>query len=65
MTNLLLRLFVKNYQNVDAPQVRTAIGTMAGYVGIGCNLLLFAMKLLAGILAGSVSVMADALNNLS
>ena len=65
MTNLLLRLFVKNYQNADAPQVRTAIGTMAGYVGIGCNLLLFALKLLAGILAGSVSVMADALNNLS
>ena len=65
MTNLLLRLFVNNYQNADAPQVRTAIGTMAGYVGIGCNLLLFAMKLLAGILAGSVSVMADALNNLS
>jgi len=65
MTKLLLRLFVKNYQNTESPQVRTAIGAMAGFVGIGCNLLLFGMKLLVGILAGSVSITADALNNLS
>ena len=38
---------------------------MAGFVGICCNILLFAMKLLVGILAGSVSITADALNNLS
>ena len=65
MTNLLLRLFVKNYRNSQSPQVRTAIGAMAGFVGICCNILLFAMKLLVGILAGSVSITADALNNLS
>ena len=65
MTNLLLRLFVKNHRDAQSPQVRTAIGAMAGFVGICCNLLLFAMKLLVGILAGSVSIMADALNNLS
>ena len=65
MTNLLLRLFVKEYQNTESAQVRTAIGAMAGFVGIGCNLLLFGMKLLVGILAGSVSITADALNNLS
>lgn len=65
MTKLLLRLFVKNYFDSDAPQVRTAIGSLAGFVGICCNLALCAMKLLVGILAGSVSITADALNNLS
>jgi len=65
MTKLLLRLFVKNYPDSDAPQVRTAIGSLAGFVGICCNLALCAMKLLVGILAGSVSITADALNNLS
>ena len=65
MTKLLLRLFVKDHHNTDSPQVRTAIGSLAGFVGICCNLLLCAMKLLVGILAGSVSITADALNNLS
>ena len=65
MTNLLLRLFVKNHRNSQHPQVRTAIGAMAGFVGICCNILLCAIKLLAGTLSGSVSITADALNNLS
>ena len=65
MTQLLLRLFVKNNQNTESPQVRTAIGSLAGFVGICCNLLLCALKLLVGFLAGSVSITADALNNLS
>jgi len=65
MTKLLLRLFVKNYQDSGSPQVRTQVGSLAGFVGIGCNLLLCAMKLLVGMLAGSVSITADALNNLS
>ena len=65
MTELLLRLFVKDYQNTASGKVRSAIGSMAGFVGIGCNVLLFALKLLAGTLAGSVSITADALNNLS
>ena len=65
MTNLFLRLFVKDYANTGSPKVRTAIGSLSGMVGIGCNLLLFFIKLLAGILSGSVSITADALNNLS
>ena len=65
MTNLLLRLDVRDYKNPEAMAVRTAIGSLAGLVGICCNLLLFAMKLVAGLLAGSVSITADALNNLS
>ncbi len=65
MTKLLLRLFVKDCRNTQSPQVRTAIGSLAGFVGIGCNLLLCGLKLLVGLLAGSVSITADALNNLS
>lgn len=65
MTNLLLRLFVKNHNQVEDPMVRSAIGKMAGSTGIFCNTLLFVGKLLVGWVAGSVSIIADAVNNLS
>ena len=65
MIKLLLRLFVPHYQDAESPAVRSAIGKLSGAVGIACNLLLFAGKLVIGILAGSVSITADALNNLS
>ena len=63
MTNILLRLFVK--QPTETPAGRARVGALSGAVGIGANLLLFAGKLLAGILTGSVSITADAMNNLS
>ena len=65
MTKLLLRLFVKNYENKDDPGVRSAVGRLSGRVGIGSNLLLFAGKLMVGLLSGSMSITADAMNNLS
>ncbi len=65
MTDILLRLFVKDHTENTNPGVRSAIGSLSGTVGILCNLLLFALKLLAGMLAASVSITADALNNLS
>lgn len=65
MTNWLVRRFVKNHKDVNDPAVHTAYGRMAGVVGIVCNLLLVAGKLLAGIASGSIAVMADAVNNLS
>lgn len=65
MTRLLLRLFVKGYRNPKQPAIRSAIGKTAGITGIVCNFLLFCIKLAAGIMAGSVSVFADAANNLS
>lgn len=64
MTGLLLRLFVRNYKDTNDPNVRAAVGKLAGIVGIICNLLLSAAKFTVGILAGSVAVMADAVNNL-
>ncbi len=65
MTDILLGLFVKNKEDPSNPAVRSAVGSLSGAVGIVCNLLLFGFKLLAGLLAASVSIMADALNNLS
>ena len=65
MTKLLLRLFVRNYSNTKDPQVRSAVGSLSGMVGIGCNVLLFISKIIIGTLSGSVSITADAMNNLS
>lgn len=65
MTELLLRVFVKEYRQCDRPAVRSAIGKLAGSVGIFCNCLLFFVKLLVGLFSGSVAIVADALNNLS
>jgi len=64
MTQLLLKLFVKSNDPND-PAYRSACGKLAGSTGIACNILLFLCKLLAGFLSGSVSVMADAFNNLA
>lgn len=65
MTKLLLRLFVKNYEDTENPAVHGAVGKLAGITGIVCNALLFLGKLITGWLAGSLSIMADAVNNLS
>ena len=65
MTKLLIRLFVKDAGHSESPRVRSAVGRLSGVVGIVCNLLLFAGKLIVGTLAGSVAITADAMNNLS
>ncbi len=65
MTNLLLRLFVPDRDNAADPKVRNRVGSLSGIVGIGCNALLFAFKLLVGTVTGSVSITADAMNNLT
>lgn len=65
MKKLLLRLFVKNSDDTKDPAVRMQYGKLAGWVGIFCNILLFAGKLLVGTLCKSVSITADAVNNLS
>lgn len=62
MTELLLRLFVR--KDTDAGN-HGAVGCLAGVVGIICNCLLFAFKLTVGLISGAVSIVADALNNLS
>ena len=65
MTELLSRLFVKNYRDAQNPTVRTAYGTMVSITGIIVNLILFAAKFLVGTLFGAISIVGDAVNNLS
>lgn len=65
MTKLLINLFVKDNQNYTNPQVRKTYGNLAGIVGIVCNIFLFAIKYIIGIISGSIAISADAVNNLS
>jgi cation diffusion facilitator family transporter len=65
MTDFLVRRFVRDHEHTEDMQVRTRYGLMASIVGICCNVLLFGAKLFTGMLVGSISVMADAFNNLS
>lgn len=65
MTNLLIKLFVKDYNNPERTDVRKRYGTLSSVVGIALNILLSALKLAVGLLTASVAITADALNNLS
>ena len=65
MTEFLVKHFVKDHSNVKDPVVRERYGTMSGIVGIIMNVLLFAVKMVAGTLSGAISITADAFNNLS
>ncbi len=65
MTALLIKLFVKNYEDTSSSPVRSSYGKLASFVGIICNALLFLVKIIVGTLSGSVSITADAVNNLS
>lgn len=63
MTKLLIRKFVANHDETADPKVRAAYGKLSGIVGIVCNILLFAAKIIIGIMSSSVSIVADAVNN--
>ncbi|MCR4780655.1 MAG: cation diffusion facilitator family transporter [Ruminiclostridium sp.] len=65
MVKLLASIFIKDHTSYEEPRVRTAYGILAGVLGILMNFLLFGGKLAAGLITGSVSVTADAFNNLS
>lgn len=65
MIKLLIKIFIKDRENVADPAVRRAYGTLCGIYGIVLNLLLFAGKYFAGLVSGSVAITADAFNNLS
>ncbi|MBQ7383590.1 MAG: cation transporter [Clostridia bacterium] len=65
MTSLLCKLFIKESENTKKSTVRWAYGTLASVVGIILNILLAAVKMFVGVLTSSISVTADAVNNLS
>ena len=65
MIQFLVRKFIPDADNIQDARVRGRYGTLSGALGIFFNLLLFLVKILAGVISGSISVIADALNNLS
>lgn len=65
MTNLLRKLFIKDFNNVTDPTVRKKHGILAAIVGAISNLLLFGFKVLIGILVRSMTIITDAINNLT
>lgn len=65
MVNLFRKIFIKDYKNIENKQVREAHGKLACFVGVFSNLFLFAIKLLIGILAGSIAIIGDSFNNLT
>lgn len=62
---MIKKLFIKDYKNTSDPKVRINYGVTAGIFGIITNALLFAIKLAIGLLAGSITIVAEAVNNLS
>ncbi|MBE5735226.1 MAG: cation transporter [Clostridiales bacterium] len=62
---ILEKLFIKDYNNTTSKAVRYKYGLVAGVFGIITNLLLFASKIIIGLLSASITIIADAINNLS
>lgn len=65
MTTLLIKLFIKDKDNITNPKVRGRYGILSGFVGIAVNVILFLAKFLVGTMTNSIAITADAVNNLS
>ena len=65
MTKALIRLFIRDAENTRSARVREQYGVLSGAVGIACNVFLFILKVVIGLVTGSISIAADAFNNLS
>ena len=65
MIKLIIKKFVKNYNDVENKYVRESYGILSGILGILCNLFLFGLKLTIGLIMNSIAIISDAFNNLS
>lgn len=65
MINLLIKKFIRNYEDIKNPIVRESYGKFSSILGIICNVLLCTSKILVGLIFNSVSITADGINNLS
>ena len=65
MNNFIFKTFIKDWENVKDAKVRDKYGKLAGIVGILSNTLLCIMKILVGLISGSIAIVADAVNNLA
>lgn len=65
MVDYLVRRWIPNYENTKDSAVRSAVGRLCGVIGIFANIFLFGIKYAIGVIVNSVSIRADAINNLS
>ena len=65
MIKLIIKKFIKNYNDVEDKDVRESYGVLSGILGILCNLFLFCLKLSIGMVLNSIAIISDAFNNLS
>lgn len=65
MGELIIKKFVKDYENVTDGKVRERYGMVSSIVGVCCNVILFIIKFVLGTLSNSISIISDAFNNLS
>lgn len=65
MTTLLIKIFIRNYNDISNNEVRERYGKFASIIGLITNIILFCIKIAIGVFSNSVSIMADAINNLS
>ena len=65
MTDLLIKLFIKENKKQDDPKVRGEYATLASGTGITVNIFLSIVKLIVGLIANSISIVSDALNNIT
>jgi cation diffusion facilitator family transporter len=63
MLTLLTKLFIKDSENTENSTVRSQYGSLCGVLGIILNILLFALKLIAGPISGAIAMMSNAVNN--
>ena len=64
MTKLLIRLFIKDYQNTKSEKVRLRYGVLSGVTGIVLNIILSVFKMIFGAISNSISIIADGANNI-
>ena len=65
MTNFLIKLFVKDKENVENQEVRGKYAMLSSITGIVVNILLSVFKLIIGLISNSMSIISDALNNVT
>ncbi|MGI6732228.1 MAG: cation diffusion facilitator family transporter [Anaerovoracaceae bacterium] len=65
MGKLLIKIFIKNYENVTDIKVRERYGLLASLVGIITNSILSAFKIALGLIVNSIAIVADGVNNLA
>lgn len=65
MIKFLIRIFIKDSENISDKKVRERYGILGGILGVICNLFLFGLKLTIGTIMSSIAIISDAFNNLS